>query len=128
MTEEKFFKLLEKRLNLYEHWLTIKTRRLDNISENDTEADIYMDIAQLGSNYLNDIRIDLLQLDLQKTKTDNNTWFDPDAQYYYLDDKERTVMNVKLIDRGVVKLESESGSHKYHGSLQGINQLLSIVK
>lgn len=62
-----------------------------------------------------------------RSKTDSHTWFDVDAQYYYLNDPERTPMNVKWIDDGVVKLESESGSHVCTSLLNGINNVITII-
>lgn len=58
----KFFKLLERRLKLFEKTLQVKKERFNNISENDTYEDIFADISQLGISCLNGISRDYQQL------------------------------------------------------------------
>lgn len=70
MVTEKFFTLLEKRIEIYNRLLKKKRERLHKTSESDTELDIYEDIALLGANYMKDIERDL---EIMKNSRDYET-------------------------------------------------------
>lgn len=54
-------------------------------------------------------------------------WFDMDAQYYSLDDVDKTPMNVKWIKDGVIRLESEDEGHVVTGIFDGIEKSITKI-
>lgn len=67
MDNDKFFKILDKRIALFEKLVERKTKRLAETDDIEVLAEVYEDLAQLGINYINDIKIDCLRF----TKKDN---------------------------------------------------------
>ena len=55
-------------------------------------------------------------------------WIDMDAEYFMLEDPERTPLKIKQIKKGVVRLESSNNSHHITCGIGNLNEYVSVFK
>ncbi|WP_144509855.1 hypothetical protein [Bacillus sp. FJAT-22090] len=56
------------------------------------------------------------------------SWLDMDAEYFALEDLDRTPVKIKWIKNGIVQFESENNSHCLTCGVDSLSQYVTIIK